>query len=362
MKRYDRTLKLILIALVLGAGAQIAMAQSVNTWRGDETSSDWNDQYKWKLRHAPTGNESAHFRTPNSSILVNSTIELNNGMHLYGQELSLSGNGNINLQNSLPHQRTVNIPASAAGFANMTLNDNLSLNGRVALSAKAFGTSAGKGTITLKDRSTVTGTLCIGNAGKGSGKVLIEDNATYRITELQLATKADAGGSAEIHVLGGTARIETKENPFSIFLEDSSRKIVLGDGAILLIDYELPVSKKKGLIKAMISQNRLVAAPGCRLITPTLDTKKLTIKAEDQRNDTKVPTKTALLASIDRISTSSQQAWRSVSTQKPAGGTSAPLVQASTEKTQSTQLAGYIVFFGIALFALRRPEEEETAE
>lgn len=362
MKRHDRIVKATLIALVLGAGVQITNAQSVNNWRGDETTADWNDRYKWKLKHPPTGNEAAHFRAPNSAVSVNSTIQLSNGIHLYGQELSLKGNGNINLQGTLPHQHTVNIPASASGFANMTLNDNLSLNGRVALSAKAFGTSAGKGSITLKDRSNVTGSLCIGNAGNGTGKVIIKDNATYRITALELDTKANSGGSAEIHVLGGTARIEAKGNPFKVFLDDSSRKIVLGDGAILRFDCDLPASKKKTSIKAMIAQDRLVAVSGSRLLLPVFNDEMLVIRAEDERNDTTIPTKTALLAAIDKISAKpQQQAPRPVQIQNPAAvakkGTGAPQLTKQAA-TKEKNMAGYIVFFGIALLALRRPEDD----
>lgn len=355
MNRHNHIIKGLLISLALGAIIQIAGAQSVNKWNGDETTADWNDRYKWKLKHPPTGNEAAHFRIPNSTISVNSTIQLNNGMHLYGQELSLKGNGNINLQGSLPHEYTVNIPASASGFANMTLNDNLSLNGRVALSAKAFGTSAGKGTITLKGRSNVTGALCVGNAGTGTGKVIIKDKATYRITALELDTRAANGGSAEIHVLGGTARIESKENPFDIFLADSSRKIILGTGGTLRIDSKLSALKKKFAIKAMIEKDRLTAASGSRLILPIFNDEMLVIRAEDERNESKVSTKTALLSAIDAISAQSKsKAPTQVKIPESVAKTSA-----KKQKDTSPKTAGYIVFVGIALLALRRPEDAD---
>jgi hypothetical protein len=378
---------LMFIALVVGATS--AHAQSVNNWRGDEAGSDWNDRYKWKLKHTPTGDEAVHFRDANSLVNVNSTVQLNNGMHLYGEELTLQGNGNINLWNKVPHQRTVNIPASATGFANMTLSDNLSLNGRVALSAKGFGTSASKGSITLKDRSNVTGSLCIGNAGTGTGQVFVKGNSTYRITGLELATKAESGGSAEIHVLGGTVRVETKENPFDVFLEDSSRKIILGDAGTLRIEYNLPIYQKKNAIKSMILKNSLVAAPGCRLMTPVIQDKMIIIRAEDQRNNSTVQTKESLIAAIDRIPNGSSSSMVASSGSKPKklesllnsmrSSTPAPVVPvaektetgvspaqevAETTKKQgsNTKLAGYIVIFGGALLALRRSNEEQEEE
>ncbi len=376
----------ILVALVVGATA--AHAASVNNWRGDEAGADWNNQYKWKLKHLPTGEESVHFREKSSLINVNSTVQLNNGMHLYGEELTLQGNGNINLWNSVPHQRTVNIPASATGFANMTLSDNLSLNGRIALSSKGFGTSASKGSITLKDRSNVKGALSIGNAGTGTGQVFVKGNSTYRITGLELSTKAESGGSAEIHVLGGTVRIETKENPFEVFMEDSSRKIVLGDSGTLRIEYSLPVYRKKEAVKNLILKGRLVAAPGCRLSPPIIQDKMVIIRAEDERNDSGVKTTEALIAAIDRIPNNPSSSALAVNSGKPKKlesllnnmrtsqpavastvakpGTAAPQAQTAAvvegDKDSNTKVAGYIVFFGIALLTLRRPNEVQEEE
>lgn len=379
MKKHNHILKGILAIATLCAAMQVVEAQqSVNNWRGDEMGADWTDRYKWKLKHPPEGNEAAHFREPNSVITINRTVQLNNGMHLYGQELSLQGNGNIHMNNPVPHQRTVSIPASADGYANLTLNDNLSLNARVALSVNTFGTSASKGSITLKNRSNVTGALCVGKDGVGTGQVYVRGNATYRITGLELDTKADAGGSAEIHVLGGTVRIDTRDNPFKVFLDDPSRKIVLGDAGTLRIESSLSVAQKKDYIKKMISGNSLVAAPGCRLVTPVLQDKVLIAKAEDERNESDVKTTKSLLAAIDKIQVQSSaavavksgqprglEALLASSAGSPTATTGAQATKsASAENTSKkdkdasgTKLAGYIVFFGIFLLALRRPGE-----
>ncbi len=345
--------------------ATLAGAQSVNTWRGDAATDDWSNPYKWKLKHAPQGDEVAHFREPNSAVTINSTVQLNNGIHLYGQELLLSGNGNINLWSPVPHQQTVSIPASATGYANMTLADNLSLNGRIALSATAFGTSASKGSVTLKDRSSITGVLVIGNAGSGSGQVYIKDNATYRITGLELSTRAESGGSAEIHVLGGTARIETKENPFAVFMDDPSRKIVLGDNGTLRIDSDIPAAKKKEWIKDLIRKNRLVAAPGCRLTVPLFDDKVFIAKAEDERNASDIKTVDALLAAIDKKAVapapSAQPRLEALLTSVGGGASTSPTaiaaIQPAPAAEPATKLAGYIVFFGAILLAFRRMPE-----
>jgi hypothetical protein len=384
MKRTDHIYKGVTIALALGAAIQIANAQgSVNTWRGDAAGADWNDRYKWKLMHTPTGDEAAHFREANSVVTVNSTVQLNNGLHLYGQELTLRGNGNINLQNPVPHQRTVNVPASAEGFANLTLNDNLSLNGRIALSAKGFGTSACKGSVTLKDRSTVTGVLSIGNAGTGTGQIFVKGNSTYRITGLELDTLAASGGSAEIHVLGGTVRIETSENPFETFLADASRKIIVGDSGTIRIEHNLAPSKKKEAIKSMIVQKRLVAAPGCRLLPPVIQDSMMIIRAEDERNENPIKTQKDLLAAIDLIPVGAasgsmasaaskpklESLLKTMTSQQTAAPETAPaeVVAESTSfakdvKQSGTKMAGYIVFFGTVLLALRRSPKEVQEE
>lgn len=364
--------KLIKMAIfALATGVTIANAQTVNNWKGGEEGADWADRYKWERRHPPTGDEAAHFREANTVVNVNSTVQLNNGMHVY-KEVSFQGNGNINMQNPVPHQRTVNIPASATGFANMTLNDNITVNGRVALSAKGFGTSASKGSITLKDRSNVTGDLRIGNAGTGTGQVFVEDSSTYRITSLELATEAKEGGSAEIHVLGGTVRIDTKNNPFEVFLKDPSRKLLVGAEGTVRIEYDMPISEKKTLMKKMINKDRLVAAPGCRLTKPVIQNKMVIIRAEDERNDSDTKTKADLIAAIDSISDGTAIAGGGSGglesllmnmRSSPTSGSSSPAaIQTGTTSSNGTKLAGYIVFFGAALLVLRRAPAEKNEE
>ncbi len=358
--RYRLNTNLIIASLLLAATTQ---AQSVNKWRGDETAADWNNQYNWKLNHIPTANEPAHFRENNSVIIINSTIQLNNGMHLYGKELSLQGNGKINLWNPISHRRTVNIPASAKGDANLTLNDNISLNAQVALAAKGFGTSACKGSITLKDRTLVKGILSIGNKGTGTGQVFVKGNSTYRITGLELATKADSGGSAEIHVLGGTVRIETKENPFTTFLKDPSRKIILGDSGTLRIEFPSPISFKKKTLTEMISKNRLIASPGSCLTVSVIQEKMMIIRGEDERNDSGLKNQAALFAAIDKIPNEPiSTVVESEDSPEQLAPLSIPLLakqtsqtEISEEKEPNTKLAGYIVTFGGILLTLRRP-------
>ncbi len=357
----------VMVALLLGAAVQSIRAETVNTWRGDAVSADWNEPYKWKLNHAPDEGEAAHFREDNSVISINSTIQLDNGMHLYGKELMLKGNGNINLWSQVPHERTVNIPASATGFANLTLCDNLSLNGRISLSAKGFGTSASKGSITLKDRSTVTGGLAIGNEGVGSGQVFVKDNATFRITSLELNTKAEKGGMAELHILGGTVRIETDKDFFDAFMADPGRRIIIGDTGTLRIESNLPIAEKKKMIKEMIAGHRLIAAPGCRLSPPILQDEMLIARAEDTRYNSNDNNGESLLAAIDNMSNSTPS-------DNTAGSDLGDLVKAlhndannpeesmadadAEQKTGKTHMAGYIVFFGTVLLALRREPDD----
>ncbi|VGO20929.1 hypothetical protein [Pontiella sulfatireligans] len=355
--------KIIAGLMALSVATLSVSAQNINVWRGDETGADWNDKFKWKLKHTPEGDESVHFREENSLVAINRTIQLNNGIQLYGRELTLGGNGNINLLNPVPHQQTVNIPAAAAGLANMTLNDNLSLNGRIALSAKAFGTSQSKGSITLRNRSNVSGALSVGNAGSGTGQVYVRDQATYRITELELNTKASDGGAAEIHILGGTVRLETAEDPFSMFLEDSSRKVVIGDMGTLRVESKIEAETKKKLIINMIRKKRLVAALGCRLKSPVINNKMLIIQAEDQRNESKTQTVEQLIAAIQKMPVQAAPAYLDDAPR------AASALVAATDDGQSSSaedsapgmhLSGYIVFCGTCLLALRRASKEEN--
>lgn len=266
--------------LALGALTASVAAQTINLWRGGETRADWSDPYKWKLQHVPSGDEAVHFRQANSVITINSTIELDNCMMLYGQDLFLEGNGNIKLWNPVPHKSTINIPASSTGQANLTISDSLALNGRIALAAKAFGTSASKGSVTLKDRSTITGILSIGNNGCGSGQVFIRDQSTYHISGLELHTLAENGGAAEIHILGGTVHFEAKTHPFETFLPDTSRKIIMGESGKLRIDSDWPIERKKQILAEMISKKHIVTASGCKLTSPVLQEDMILLKAE----------------------------------------------------------------------------------
>ncbi|WP_372846777.1 hypothetical protein [Pontiella sp.] len=372
MKRQVRIYLGVVIILGLGGAPQTATAKNeFNQWRGEETGADWSDRYKWTEMHAPRDEEAVYFRDESCMVSINSTVNLNNGIHLYGEELTLRGNGNLNLQHPTPHQRTVNVPASATGFANLTLNDNLSLNGRIALSAKGFGTSACKGSVTLKDRATVTGALTIGNDGTGTGLVYVKDSSTYRITGLELNTEADSGGSAEIHVLGGTVRIECETDPFEAFLSDASRKLVVGDCGTVRIDHKLHPSEKKEAIKSMIVKNRLVAAPGCRLLPPVIQDNLMIIRAEDERNDSKIKTEKELLAAIDAIKVLSSSSV-AATTDKPQlesllktmnAGTAAAVGASPAAATPASgkRMAGYIVFFGTVLLTLRRAPREPQA-
>ena len=360
--------KIIGTALLATAFFTVAnlQAQTVNTWRGDAVEADWNENYKWKLNHPPTAGEAAYFRAENSIISINSTVDLNNGMHLYGQELLLKGNGIINMRSLVEHQRSVNIPASADGYAALTLCDNISLNGRIVLSSKGFGTSASRGTLTLKNRTTVIGGLEIGEAGVGSGQVFVQDNAIFRITSLELDTSAEKGGMAEIHILGGTVRIDVEGDPFEAFMKDPSRKIIIGDTGTLRIESDLPIEEKKRMIKEMISSNHLIPAAGCQLTTPILQEEMMIARAENTSVNSSLKDRDALLAAIDTISNSAPQIVSSPSdlgdlvkalhTQKSEEAANAENME--SEEPASMHMAGYIVFFGSILLTLRRAQKE----
>jgi len=366
----DKHIRAIIAVLLSVTAARSVCAGTVNTWRGNDVTADWNESYKWNLHHPPSEREAVHFRQENSIISVNSTVQLDNGMHLYGEELLLKGNGNINLWSQIPHERTVNIPASSSGFANLTLCDNLSLNGCIALSAKGYGTSASKGTISLKDRSTVTGALVIGNEGVGSGQVIVMDNATFRITSLELNTEAEKGGLAEIHIMGGTVNIENDDRILDLFMADTSRKIILGDMGTLRIESRLTVSEKQEMLNQLIASKRLIAAPGCRLCPPILQDEMLIARAEDIRVSTGTPGGAPIRASIDSMPPSAPAAPSANPIDRGAlvqalhmdvNSATNKLVQsqkdAAVKESNRPHMAGYIVFMGTILLVLRKPSD-----
>ena len=357
---------IVVILLLACVSPRLSTAQKVNTWQDNDVSADWNEPYQWTLNHAPAEGEAVLFRATNSVVSVYTTIQLDSGMHLYGQELRFKGNGRIDLVSQVPHKQTVNIPASADGLANLTLCDNLSLNGRISLSAKEFGTSDSKGTITLKDRSSVTGILAIGVEGVGSGQVFVEDNATFRITGLELNTRADAGGTAEIHIRGGTVRIEDGQDLMTALLEDPSRKIIIGAAGTLRIESSLPIAEKKAVIKALIANRRVVPAQGCRLTLPVLQDDMIIARAEDDGTPSTRDEGESLLSAIDDIPESAVATSRepadirdlvqSLSEEIPVAAAANAVAAASDDETGGGQshAAGYIVFFGMVLLTLRR--------
>lgn len=353
MKNYKTIL--VLTVAVLFAGVSGTTAQSINLWRGNETGADWNDVYKWKLKHLPSGTEAVHFRQQSSVISINSTIELGNGMHLYGQELLLEGNGNINLRSPIPHQSTITIPASNTGNSSLTLTDNLTVNAQISLAAKAFGTSASKGFVTLKKRSTIIGNVSIGNAGKGTGQIVLRDQSTYRITDLKLDTEASQGGSAEIHILGGTARFAVESDPFEIFLADPSRKIIIGDNGTLHIESDLPIAIKKQQLEKLIAQKQIVSTSGCELGTPVIRDHMISLKAEHIGAP---PQAAATLAATAAAPMDPAPEPKNVPPPPQLADAPAPV---SPEKLPTAPLSGFIVFLSALLLLAVRPVKTDIA-
>ena len=165
--------------------------------------------------------------------------------------------------------------------------------------------------------------------------------------------------------------METQENPFDVFLQDPSRKLVLGDMGTLRIESKVSALKKKEQVIAMIQQNRLVAAPGCRLKAPVINNKMLIIQAEDERNNSTEQTVDQLLAIIkktpvqaapvDAVATRPllESLLKTMNAQPQSTASHDSEQIAKDEANDGVHLAGYIVFFGICLLALRRAPTEK---
>ena len=336
--KQNNFIKIITLLLLLSCG--ITMAQSVNLWRGTEVKANWSDAYKWRLRHVPSKKEAVHFRQPNSVVVIDRTIDLNNNMMLYGQELSFLGNGNINFWSPVETLSTIYIPASASGYANLTLHDTVSIKGGVALAAKAFGTAASKGTITLRDRSTIKGKLLIGNDGNGTGQVFVYDQAVYTISDLDLQTEAEKGGSAELHILGGTVHFSTGTNPLQIFLGDSSRKIIIGEGGALNIQSSASVEKKKKLLIQMLKNKTLRVMPNCKFRLPVFQGSMILLKAERSDSPEQLHVLVEKIKNIQAITEVPETGLESANNSAKGG-------------LNTGIFASYIAFSGILLLLLR---------
>ena len=105
--------------------------------------------------HSPKRSERIQIRTPEVTITINEAVALNQGIQLYGEQLYLKGTGKIDLVNPFIHNKTIDIPASCDGSSTLTITDQVSINARILLSGKTYGTSQCKGTLILKDRSNV---------------------------------------------------------------------------------------------------------------------------------------------------------------------------------------------------------------
>lgn len=352
----------------------MASAQSFNQWRGGEEQADWNDPYMWKNLHVPGGDESVYFRSESSRVRLDSVVELNNGILLYGRDLVLEGEGGLNLLNTIEYKRTVNIPAAASGASALTLGGSLTLNARLALAAKAFGLSESRGSITLRDHANVTGPLQIGNNGNGNGDVFIYDEAVFRITGLELNTLAGKGGSAGIHVLGGTAHLATQEDPFLILLDDPSRRIVLGENGLLRIDSDRPPSSKNELLSDLISKRRIVPADGCRFSEPVIDDDRIELTAVSlsqppavSGGEPEAQTADTAVAAVSRVSLESlllKQVAGGVTNPSETGAAPSDALAAADTEPEADQsapapLAGYIVFVSALLFCLRPRAEKK---
>lgn len=339
-----RQITILILALTfLNTFVASTIAQSHNLWRGSEISESWDNSFKWQQNHIPTLKEAVHFRQDNSVISINSTVELGNGMQLYGKELLLEGNGNLNMRSNIPHRRSISIPASNKGYANLTIADTLSINAQISLAAKSFGTSASKGSITLKDRSTVTGDILIGNNGFGSGKITVKDNASYKATNLELNTKTSEGGSAEFYILGGSMNISMQGDPIRLFLEDSSRKIILGDNASLSMNYDVPSTQKKRDLEELLKNKQLIPVNGCQFSELLIHKGLLLIKAE----------RTSRPSTINSLLTVA------IREPKILPKETTTLSEEEKNSAKKSPIQGYIVFIGAIALILFKPAKEE---
>jgi len=348
---------LILFVTTLGTFNQSAVAQSINLWRGTTAEGDWNNRYMWKLKHVPSKTDAVHFRSKRSIIAINSTIELGNGMHLYGQELTFEGNGNINMRSPIQHQRTINIPASSSGRSNLILTGNLSINAQISLAATPFGTSASKGTILLQDRTTVTGDVYIGSKGNGTGYIILRGESNYHIKNLVIDTLASKGGAAEIQIFGGTVWISNTENPFNVLLADSGRKIIIGDTGTLHIESNLPPRTTRKLLQTLLDRKQIIAAPDCQLGTPLFRDKTISITAEYCDLVAQPAGTHAAPHIITPVSPNKNSQWVAA----PKTENSAKIAPKPTTATtlvpvnQTKPTMGYIVFLSAFLLLFLRP-------
>jgi len=276
-------LKYIIIATVcaLTALTNTVCAQAINQWKNDQKVGQWEDGSMWKLNHSPRRSERIQIRTSEATITINETVALNQGIQLYGEQLYLNGTGKIDLINPFIHNKTIDIPASCDGSSTLTITDQVSVNARILLSGKTYGTSPCKGTLILKDQSYVTGALCIGNDGAGVGMVVLGDQSTFHITDINLQTDSDKGGRANLHVMSGTLWITLSEKSARTFLNDPSQQIVVGNKGTLILQSSQTTDQKSAMIRNLIRKHRIVTYRGSTLDIPVILDDKISVRTTD---------------------------------------------------------------------------------
>jgi len=278
LKYIMKTKFIITLTTTLIVLTTITSAQVINQWKIDQPTGSWEDAQKWKLHHEPRPTERIQFRAEQSKIIINKKVKLNEGIQLYGRQLSLHGTGGIDLINPLIHNRTIEIPAACDKNSTLILNDQISINARILLSGKSYGTSITTGNLILKDQSQVIGALCVGKDGTGVGTVVINDQALFHITEIDFKTEIENRGRVDLHVISGTLWITLTKKSASTFLDDRSQKILIGKQGTLIIQSPQSTEEKSALIRTLIRKHRIITYPNTTLDIPIISGDKITIR------------------------------------------------------------------------------------
>jgi len=281
MKKNQFKHTIITTVCALIALTNTVCARAINQWKNDQKVGQWEDGSMWKLNHPPKRSERIQIRTSEATITINEYVAVNQGIQLYGEHLYLKGTGKIDLINPVIHNKTIDIPASCDGSSTLTITDQVSINARILLSGKTYGTSPCKGTLILKDQSRITGALCIGHDGAGVGMVILGDQSTFHITDINLQTDRDKGGKANLHVMSGTLWITLSDKSARTFLNDPSQQIVVGNKGTLILQSSQTTDQKSAMIRNLIRRHRIVTYSGSTLDIPVILDDKISVRTTD---------------------------------------------------------------------------------
>ena len=111
--------------------------------------------------------------------------------------------------------------------------------------------------------------------------VILGDQSTFHVTDINLQTDRAKGGKANLHVMSGTLWITLSEKSARTFLDDPSQKIIVGNKGTLILQSTQTTDQKSTLIRTLIRKHRITTYTGSTLDIPVILDDKISVRTTD---------------------------------------------------------------------------------